>query len=106
MTHKSMKRGLAVVVTLCCIFTAHQVIRRWFIEDTTWLVSIPLWVFILAGIAVWILLTVLLGEWLIRTAVPLDPETEEKIERYFRERRRLERNARRGYAEDESGEDQ
>lgn len=106
MTQQHINRWVALVVTLCVIFTAHQVIKRWFIEDTAWMETVPVWVFVLGGIAIWIMSAVLLGKWLIRTAVPLDPEDEEKIERYFKERRAIAHLTGHKRSDDDSGEPQ
>lgn len=106
MTQKHINRWIALVVTLCTVFAAHQVIKRWFIEDTAWMESVPVWVWILGGIAIWIACAVLLMEWLIRTAVPLSPEDDAAIEKYFKEHRTMADLRRHKESDDEQGETQ
>jgi hypothetical protein len=77
---KTINRALALLITLAAIFTAHQVIRCYFIEDTQWIHSTPLWqivagVIVLAVIIMWVLWAA------IFRGSPVDADTIQKLRR-------------------------
>lgn len=80
MRQKTINRALAVLITVAGIFTVHQVIKRYFIEDTQWIHSTPLWVLVAGAITVAIF--AMWGLWAaIFRGTPVDAKTIQNLRR-------------------------